>query len=153
MVGALLMPRGPGPLRRSTFVWRGARYGMLASAAPFAVLTAISLFSALKVAVTGAGTSALGTLAFGVGILAGGAALGLLPGLATGATLVLLPAKPRALTLRGWAAIAAGAVFFTENIVLAAATSGPAWVFLAFIGTPVAAVLAAVLTPRIRGGS
>ncbi|MFG1808180.1 hypothetical protein [Streptomyces sp. NPDC049040] len=138
---------------RSAIVWRGARYGMLASAAPFAVLTAISVFSALRAAATGAGASALGTLAFGVGILACGAALGLLPGLATGAALVLLPGKARALTPRSWAAIVAGAVFFTENMVPAFLTGGPVWVLLAFVGTPIAAVLAAVLTARIRGGS
>lgn len=138
---------------RWTIVWRSARYGMLASAAPFAVLTAISAVVALKVGATGEGTSALATLAFGVGFLACGAALGLLPGLATGAALVLLPPKARALTLRSWAAVVAGVVFFAENIVSAAVTGGRAWAFLALIGTPVAAVLAAVLAERIRGDS
>ncbi|MFI0895207.1 hypothetical protein [Streptomyces sp. NPDC020983] len=138
---------------RSTIVWRSARYGMPASAAPFAVLTAISAFVALKVGAAGEGTSALDGLAFGVGVLACGTALGLLPGLAAGAALVLLLPKARALTLRSWAAVVAGVVFFTETMVSVTVTGGRAWAFLAVIGTPVAAVLAAVLAERSRGDS
>ena len=143
---------------RSTIVWRGAGYGMAASAAPFAIIAVVSVCQAVARFMSGSGSSSLLGLAWGTAALAFGGALGLLPGLAVGTTLALSeppawltqrPAKRPA--RRGRAALAAGTAFFTETVAIAFASSGPLWIFLCFFGTPIAAALAAWLAQRIQG--
>jgi hypothetical protein len=142
---------------RSTIVWRGAGYGMAASAAPFAIITVVSVFQAVARLMSGSGSSSLLGLAWGTAALACGGALGLLPGLAVGTTLAR--SEPPAWTKkpakrpapRGRAALAAGTAFFVETVAIAFASSGPLWIFLCVFGTPIAAALAAWLAQRIQG--
>ena len=143
---------------RSTIVWRGAGYGMAASAAPFAIFAVVSAFQAVGQFMSGSGTSSLLGLAWGAAALSLGGALGLLPGLAVGTTLAL--SRPSAWltqgsakrpSRRGRAALAAGTVFFAETVAIALSSSGPIWIFLCLFGTPVAAGFAAWLAQRIQG--
>ncbi|MFC5909321.1 hypothetical protein [Streptacidiphilus monticola] len=131
-------------------VWRGVRCGVGWSALVGAVLGAVMAFGALLSDVPGGVVATIVTAGdIGLTATAVGAAFGVLPGLVVGVALARSAARTQA---HRWAALSGGGAFLLQSAAVGLSSGVVLAVGLAMLGTPTAALLAAVSAKAVREG-